>query len=144
MTAAGNKVQDHYASEGIAARILAALRAAGGSEAGPITPDALAPLDHFHGQLKATKEMVALLEPSPASASPRHRRRDRRTGAVDRDALRLPRDLARPDAGVLPRGGGAECRDRPLGSRARGGGQRDRSALRGRWVRPEPIPRTWR
>ena len=45
MTAAGNKVQDHYASEGIAARILAALRAAGGSEAGPITPDALAPLD---------------------------------------------------------------------------------------------------
>ena len=64
MTAAGNKVQDHYASEGIAARILAALRAAGGSEAGPITPDALAPLDHFHGRgLKATKEMVALLEP---------------------------------------------------------------------------------
>jgi len=64
MTAAGNKVQDHYASEGIAARILAALRAAGGSEAGPITPDALAPLDHFHGRgLKATKETVALLEP---------------------------------------------------------------------------------
>src|SRR3712207_8469009 len=64
MTAAGNKVQDHYASEGIAARILAALGAAGGSEAGPITPDALAPLDHFHGRgLTATKEMVALLEP---------------------------------------------------------------------------------
>ena len=62
--AAGDKVQDHYASEGIAARILAALKAAGGGEAGPITPDALAPLDHFHGRgLKATQEMVALLEP---------------------------------------------------------------------------------
>ena len=60
----GNKVQDHYASEGIAARILAALRAAGGGETGPITPDALAPLDHFHGRgLKATQEMAALLEP---------------------------------------------------------------------------------
>lgn len=66
MTAAGNKVHDHYASEGIAARILAALRAAGGSEAGPITPDALAPLDHFHGRgLKATREMAALLDPRP-------------------------------------------------------------------------------
>ena len=62
--AAGSKVQDHYASTGIADRILAALRAAGG-EPGPITPDALAPLDHFHGRgLKATKEMVALLQPS--------------------------------------------------------------------------------
>src|SRR3954454_17653202 len=66
MTAAGNKLQDHYASEGIAARILAALRAARGGEAGPITPDALAPLDHFHGRgLKATQEMVALLDPRP-------------------------------------------------------------------------------
>jgi sarcosine/dimethylglycine N-methyltransferase len=64
MSAAGNMVQDHYASEGIAARILAALRDATGGEAGPITPDALAPLDHFHGRgLKATQEMVALLEP---------------------------------------------------------------------------------
>jgi len=63
---AGHQVQDHYASEGIAARILAALRAVGGGGAGPITPDALAPLDHFHGRgLKATQEMVALLEPRP-------------------------------------------------------------------------------
>ena len=62
--AAGSKVQDHYASTGIAARILAVLKAAGG-DAGPITPDALAPLDHFHGRgLKATQEMVALLQPS--------------------------------------------------------------------------------
>ena len=82
MTAAGNKVQDHYASEGIAARILAALRAAGGSEAGPITPDALAPLDHFHGRgLKATKEMVALLEPlSGASSTSAAGSADRRGG----------------------------------------------------------------
>jgi sarcosine/dimethylglycine N-methyltransferase len=63
-TAASHQVQDHYASECIAARVLAALRAARGGETGPITPDALAPLDHFHGRgLKATKEMVTLLEP---------------------------------------------------------------------------------
>jgi SAM-dependent methyltransferase len=63
-TAASHQVQDHYASEGIAARILAALRAAQGSETISITPDALAPLDHFHGRgVKATREMVALLEP---------------------------------------------------------------------------------
>jgi sarcosine/dimethylglycine N-methyltransferase len=62
--AASSKVQDHYASSGIAGRILAALRAKGG-DAGPITPDALAPLDHFHGRgLKATQEMAALLQPS--------------------------------------------------------------------------------
>lgn len=62
--AAGGKVVDHYASEGIAARILAALRAAGGNEASPVTPDALAPLDHFHGRgLQATQELVALLTP---------------------------------------------------------------------------------
>ena len=55
--AAGHQVQEHYASEGIAARILAALRAAGCGKAGPITPGMLAPLDHFHGRgLKATQE----------------------------------------------------------------------------------------
>jgi SAM-dependent methyltransferase len=63
--ATGGTVRDHYASEGIAARILAALRAAQGQEA-PVTPDALAPLDHFHGRgLKATREMAALLAPRP-------------------------------------------------------------------------------
>jgi SAM-dependent methyltransferase len=63
--ATGGTVRDHYASEGIAARILAALRAAQGQEA-PVTPDALAPLDHFHGRgLKATREMAALLDPRP-------------------------------------------------------------------------------
>jgi SAM-dependent methyltransferase len=61
--ATGSGVQDHYASAGIAARILAALRAAQG-EAVPVTADALAPLDHFHGRgLKATQEMAALLVP---------------------------------------------------------------------------------
>ncbi|HYM29736.1 MAG TPA: class I SAM-dependent methyltransferase [Candidatus Cybelea sp.] len=55
----------HYASEGIAERILAALRAASGSDA-PVTPDTLAPLDHFHGRgLQATQEIVALLKPQP-------------------------------------------------------------------------------
>jgi SAM-dependent methyltransferase len=63
--ATGGTVKDHYASEGIAARILAALRAVEGPEA-PVTPDALAPLDHFHGRgLKATREMAALLDPRP-------------------------------------------------------------------------------
>jgi SAM-dependent methyltransferase len=57
------RIEDHYASTGIAARILAALRAAQGPDA-PVTPDALAPLDHFHGRgLQATKEMVDLLAP---------------------------------------------------------------------------------
>jgi SAM-dependent methyltransferase len=66
MGMASDKVEDHYTSEGIAARILAALRSAAGDEATPITPDTLAPLDHFHGRgLKATHEMVALLEPRP-------------------------------------------------------------------------------
>ncbi len=61
----GGRVEDHYASEGIAARILAALQVAQGAAA-PVTPNALAPLDHFHGRgLKATLEMVALLEPRP-------------------------------------------------------------------------------
>src|SRR5215213_9969450 len=64
MSVASDKVEDHYTSEGIAARILTALRSAAGDEGTPITPDTLAPLDHFHGRgLKATKEMVALLEP---------------------------------------------------------------------------------
>ncbi|GJD52508.1 hypothetical protein OPKNFCMD_5274 [Methylobacterium crusticola] len=65
MGAAGGRVQGHYASEGIAARVLAASRAAKG-ECAPVTPEALASLDHFHGRgLKATQEMVALLAPRP-------------------------------------------------------------------------------
>ncbi len=59
------RVEDHYASAGITARILAALRATQGPDA-PVTPDALAPLDHFHGRgLQATKELIELLTPRP-------------------------------------------------------------------------------
>ena len=64
MTAAP-RVDRHYGSAGIAERILAALRAANGSDA-PITPEILAPIDHFHGRgVVATGELVALLDPQP-------------------------------------------------------------------------------
>src|SRR5579862_9345082 len=63
--AATNAVAQHYASAGIAERALAALRAANGPDA-PVTPEALAPLDHFHGRgVVATGELVALLQPQP-------------------------------------------------------------------------------
>lgn len=53
----------HYEGEDIAGRVLAALRVAQGADA-PVTPEALAPLDHFHGRsLAATTEMVARLDP---------------------------------------------------------------------------------
>jgi SAM-dependent methyltransferase len=58
-------VAQHYGSDGIAERILAALRTAHGAEA-PVTVDALAPADHFHGRgVVATEELVALLKPQP-------------------------------------------------------------------------------
>jgi sarcosine/dimethylglycine N-methyltransferase len=57
------EVTQHYATPGIAARILAALRAEHGADVA-VTPDALAVIDHFHGRgLAATKELVALLNP---------------------------------------------------------------------------------
>jgi len=58
-----NPVAQHYGSVGIADRVLAAVRAAHGSDAA-VTVDALAPLDQFHarGPL-ATQELVALLQP---------------------------------------------------------------------------------
>lgn len=56
-------VASHYGSSGIAGRLLSALRAEVGPDA-PVTPDALAPLDHFHGRgVLATKEMLAVLAP---------------------------------------------------------------------------------
>lgn len=62
-TASEGRVEDHYASDGIAARILTALRAAHGDTV-VVTPAALAPLDHFHGRgLRATQEMATLLAP---------------------------------------------------------------------------------
>ena len=42
-------VREQYASEGVVARVLAALRNVNGPEV-PITPDTLAPIDHFHGK----------------------------------------------------------------------------------------------
>lgn len=59
----GPRVEDHYSSSGIARRILDALVATSGPET-PVTPDALAPLDQFHGRgIQATRELVALLQP---------------------------------------------------------------------------------
>lgn len=58
-----DRVADHYTSTGISGRILAALRGVQGPDA-PVTPDTLAPLDHFHGRgLQATKELVEMLAP---------------------------------------------------------------------------------
>jgi SAM-dependent methyltransferase len=60
---AEQRVARHYGSAGIAERILAALRAVQGVDA-PVTPDALAPADHFHGGgLASTRELVAILQP---------------------------------------------------------------------------------
>ena len=60
------RVEDHYANPDIVPRILAALRQVNGADA-PVTPDALAPLDHFHGRgVVATREMAALLRPQAA------------------------------------------------------------------------------
>jgi ubiquinone/menaquinone biosynthesis C-methylase UbiE len=63
----GNRVQDHYAGDdtgsAMASRILAAVRAVYGQDAA-ITPETLAPLDHFNARgLAATQELVALLDP---------------------------------------------------------------------------------
>lgn len=59
----GARVEDHYASAGIAERILGALWSANGLDSA-VTPDALAPLDHFHGRgIQATRELVAVLGP---------------------------------------------------------------------------------
>jgi sarcosine/dimethylglycine N-methyltransferase len=56
-------VEQHYASEGITSRMLAALRAVNGPDV-PITPDTLAPIDHFHGRgALATEELAVLLQP---------------------------------------------------------------------------------
>ena len=54
-----------HAIGGIAERILGALREAKGADA-PVTPEALAPIDHFHGRgVLATGELVALLKMLP-------------------------------------------------------------------------------
>src|SRR5437588_6820394 len=58
-------VAEHYGSAGIAERVLATLREAKGPDA-PVTPDALAPFDHFHGRgVIATQEIAAQLALKP-------------------------------------------------------------------------------
>src|SRR5947209_6793886 len=58
-------VERHYGSAGIAERVLAAWRAANGPDA-LLTPDSLAPFDHFHGRgLLASQELAAQLALQP-------------------------------------------------------------------------------
>jgi sarcosine/dimethylglycine N-methyltransferase len=58
-------VERHYGSAGIAERVLAAFRAANGPDA-PVTPEGLAPFDHFHGRgVAATQEIAAQLALRP-------------------------------------------------------------------------------
>lgn len=60
------QVEKHYASEGITARVLTALRNVNGPNV-PITPYTLAPIDHFHGKgVIATEELAAALQPKPS------------------------------------------------------------------------------
>lgn len=55
----------HYASADIAERILAAYHAIAGPDA-PLTPEALAPLDQFHGGgLDSTRSLARAIEPEP-------------------------------------------------------------------------------
>lgn len=62
----GMRVQDHYAKAVIVQRVVAALRAANGADA-PITPETLAPIDHFHGRgFLATEELARSLNPQPS------------------------------------------------------------------------------
>jgi SAM-dependent methyltransferase len=54
-------VIQHYGNDGIAARVLDALRDAKG-EGAPVTPENLAPFDHFHGRgLAGTEDVAAQL-----------------------------------------------------------------------------------
>ncbi len=58
----------HYTRADIAARILAALREAAGADVA-VTPEALAPFDHFHSRgVTATAALLALLAPAPGDA----------------------------------------------------------------------------
>jgi cyclopropane fatty-acyl-phospholipid synthase-like methyltransferase len=58
-------VERHYGSAGIAERVLAAFRVANGPDA-PVTPEGLAPFDHFHGRgITATQELAAQLALQP-------------------------------------------------------------------------------
>src|SRR6516165_786419 len=91
---------------GIAARVLAALRAVHGPDV-PITPDTLAPIDHFHRRgVVETEELAAALQQPRASdhlldigcgiGGPAPRQ------------IRVPRHRSGPDTGVLRSGARAQ------------------------------------
>ena len=83
------QVAQHYGSAGIAERVLAALREANGPDA-PVTPDALAPLDHFHGRgVVATAGAGRAAAAAARRARPRYRLGHRRAGALVRREMRL-------------------------------------------------------
>ena len=81
-------VAEHYGSAGIAERVLAALRETKGPDA-PITPENLAPFDHFHGRgVVATQEIAAQLALNPGERVGGHRRiRPLRLAQRGQDAL---------------------------------------------------------
>ena len=88
------RVEDHYATPDIVARLLTALRQVQGEDV-PVTPHTLAPLDHFHrGGLAATRKLAALLDPRPGEPPCCMGRRCGRTepdpcsGLCDADILR--------------------------------------------------------
>jgi sarcosine/dimethylglycine N-methyltransferase len=59
----GTRVEDHYARTGIVDRALTVIRTANGAETA-ITPETLAPIDHFHGRgVVATEELAHRLDP---------------------------------------------------------------------------------
>ena len=61
-------VAGHYTRDDIAERVVAAARAAAGPGVA-LTPDVLAPIDHFHGGgLASTRELVAMLQPRAGEA----------------------------------------------------------------------------
>ncbi len=126
------QVQDHYAREGIAARVLAALRAERGEDVA-ITPDALAPLDHLHGRgVLATEDLATMLAIKPGQRVLDIGSGIARAGAMDRGALPMPRHRHRPDGGVLRRRRGAERRLRRGRSGTDRARQRARPAIPGR------------
>jgi sarcosine/dimethylglycine N-methyltransferase len=56
-----SSLQEHYSASGIEKRILDALNAAGLDTGQPLSPEALAALDHFHtGGLRASQELAIL------------------------------------------------------------------------------------
>ena len=94
-------VEEHYASTGIIARVLTALR----NVNGPDVPDTLAPIDHFHGKgVVATEETCRASAAKGQRSPPRYRLRHRRAGPMDRRKIRMLHHRSGFDRGVL-RGG---------------------------------------